>query len=207
MKKNIFTVAVLFCLVSCNSNGNKKPNGNNAGHSFDIPTGGWTSERIPFPISFAAGIPYKGVEDVRFAPGWGNPASEEYWSYEFLWWLDNNPVINEDTLNQNLQSYYTGLVNDNITRRNIAAGKVVPVKVVLKKINAAPGDINTYSGTVSMLDYMVQQPMLLNCLVHQKKCSVKNKTAILFEMSPQPFTNNVWQKLNQLQSGFDCNKQ
>ena len=33
---------------------------------------GWGIERFGIPIEFAPTIPYKGVEDVRFAPGWGD---------------------------------------------------------------------------------------------------------------------------------------
>jgi hypothetical protein len=44
----------------------------------------WTSEKIAFPISFAPKIDFKGTEDIRFTPGWGNQASEEYWSYTFV---------------------------------------------------------------------------------------------------------------------------
>ncbi|MGL6267834.1 MAG: hypothetical protein ACRC2O_07895, partial [Chitinophagaceae bacterium] len=48
----------------------------------------WTIERFPIPISFAPQIPYRGVEDIRFTPGWGKKISEEYWSYAFLWYLE-----------------------------------------------------------------------------------------------------------------------
>jgi hypothetical protein len=46
---------------------------------------GWTVERLPFPIEFAPQIPYKGVEELRFAPGWGDIKSDEHWTYAFLW--------------------------------------------------------------------------------------------------------------------------
>ena len=39
-------------------------------------------------------IKYSGVEDIRFAPGWGNAKSNEYWTYAFLWYLDGTVIIN-----------------------------------------------------------------------------------------------------------------
>ena len=54
---------------------------------------GWNVERFSIPIDFAPGIAYKGVEDIRFAPGWGDKKSEEYWSYCFLWWLNPDAKI------------------------------------------------------------------------------------------------------------------
>jgi hypothetical protein len=44
----------------------------------------WTIERFPIPIIFAPQMPYKGIEEISFTPGWGKINSEEYWSYAFL---------------------------------------------------------------------------------------------------------------------------
>ncbi len=51
----------------------------------------WTIERFLITISFAPQISYKGVEDIRFTPGWGKVDSDEYWTYAFLWYLDAHP--------------------------------------------------------------------------------------------------------------------
>ena len=58
-----------------------------APYFLDVPEG-WVAERFPIPIDFAPQIPYKGVEDIRFSPGWGNAFTDEYWTYCFLWYLD-----------------------------------------------------------------------------------------------------------------------
>ena len=65
------------------------------GHKWEAPyelpvPKGWTIERFLIPISFAPQISYTGVEDIRFAPGWANAGSDEYWTYAFLWWLEGN---------------------------------------------------------------------------------------------------------------------
>jgi hypothetical protein len=204
MKNFFYPLAFMVCFASCkNNSGNKAAGNQHDSYQFDVPKG-WTSERIPFPVSFAASIPYTGVEDLRFTSGWADPASDEYWSYEFVWWLQGSPVINADILQQNMRIYYTGLVTDNITRRNIPANKIIPVNTNFKKINAAPGDIETYSGSISMLDYMIQRPIILNSLVHIKKCTTPNHTVVLFEMSPKPFEHMTWQQLNKLQMSFKC---
>ncbi len=54
---------------------------------------GWGVERFSLPPDFAKQISAIGVEDVRFFPGWGDPKSEEHWSYAYLWWLDGNKDI------------------------------------------------------------------------------------------------------------------
>ena len=80
---------------------------------------GWGIERFTIPIEFAPSIPYKGVEDLRFAPGWSDPKSTEYWTYAFLWSLDGKPEITPQITEQNLTAYYTGLIARNIERRKI----------------------------------------------------------------------------------------
>ena len=168
---------------------------------------GWGIERFAIPIEFAPSIPYKGVEDVRFAPGWSDPKSTEYWAYAFLWNLEGNPEITPQATERNLTAYYTGLIGRNIERRKIPKEKLVPVKVTLKKTNAEQGDLQTYSGTIDMLDYMEQKPITLNCSVHVKSCPGKNNTFVFYQISPQPLTSSVWKDLQKLWTSFECNKQ
>jgi hypothetical protein len=159
---------------------------------------GWTEERFSLPPDFAPKITYKGVEELRFSPGWGDIKSEEHWAYSFLWWLEGTPKIDAEILQANLNAYYTGLVERNITTRKIPANKVVPVNSVVKKIKTNSNDLGTYSGTISMLDYHTQEPMILNCIIHLKDSKAKNRTAIYFEVSPKPFSHIVWKKLNEI---------
>jgi hypothetical protein len=163
---------------------------------------GWGVERYAFPIDFAPAIAYKGVGDLRFMPGWGDAASEEYWSYAFLWWLKGEPSLNAEILKENLTTYFNGLVGGNITRRKIPADKVVPVTVTVKAVKPDQGDVNTFSGVVNMLDYMALRPISLNIRIHVKKYKTQNRTAVFFEISPKPFSHRVWNDLEKIYTGF-----
>ncbi len=165
---------------------------------------GWGIERFLIPIDFAPQISYKGVEDIRFAPGWADANSNEYWSYAFLWYLDDRPEINAKVIESNLTAYYNGLVGRNIERREIPNEKLVPIKTAITEVITADGDLKTFAGTIDMLDYMQQKPMVLNCLVHLKVCSGQNKTFVFYQISPKPKTDNIWQNLEQLWVQFDC---
>ena len=84
-------------------------------------------------MDFAPEISYKGFEELRFAPGWGDANSNEKWAYTILWWLDGAYPFDEKILQQNLDSYYTGL-----TRRRAVAEKLdmnawKPAKARFKK--------------------------------------------------------------------------
>lgn len=181
------------------------------GKKWDAPytlgfTKGWDVERFLLPASFAPQIKYKGVEDIRFAPGWGKSSSGEYWSYAFLWYLNGHINTNANIVEKNLTAYYTGLVASNIEPRKIATEKLVAVKTAIKKVKTVTGDLKTFSGTVYMLDYMEQQPITLNCIVHLKSCAGQNKTFIFNEISPQPYSDKIWQSLHQLWNEFSCSK-
>ena len=165
---------------------------------------GWEVERFPIPIDFAPQIPYRGVEEVRFAPGWGEEKSADYWSYAYLWWLEGDPKIDAAALEKHLTAYYQGLVGSNITRRKIPADKLVPTRVQLKSTKADPDDAATYAGTVAMLDYMALRPMTLNCRVGVRRCGEQGRTAVFVELSPQPAGHAVWADMKTIKRGFSC---
>jgi hypothetical protein len=175
--------------------------------SYQLPVpAGWSVERFALPPEFAKQIEFKGVEDVRFAPGWGEVKTDEYWSYAFLWWTEGIPQVNSAVLEKSLVSYYSGLTARNITPRKIPESKLVPIAVSVHAIETGPGDLETYAGKISMLDYMTQTPMILNALIHKKSCPDKNHGFIFFEISPRPLKDPVWEKLNKLNVDFECMK-
>lgn len=167
---------------------------------------GWTVERFPVPPSFANAIPYKGVEDIRFTPGWGKIESNEYWSYAFLWFLDDIREFDSKTLENNLTAYYTGLFNINTSKSNIDTTKLIPVQVTINSKKAEKEDDKTFEGIVKMNDYMTKKPITLNLIIHIKSCEEQNKSFVFFELSPRPYSDMVWNDLDQLWLNFKCNR-
>ncbi len=163
---------------------------------------GWSKETILFPIEFAPNIPYKGVEELRFAPGWSQPESEEYWSYCYSWLIGDQSVVNAELLTTYMKEYYSGLVNRNISQRNIPSSKIIPT---VAKITSNVKDGLSFTGTVEMLDYMDEKPMTLNIQIRVKKCPQNRKTAIFFEVSPQSKDHFIWRNFSSIWNGFDCN--
>ncbi|MBK7174974.1 MAG: hypothetical protein IPH84_17505 [Bacteroidales bacterium] len=164
----------------------------------------WTIERFLIPISFAPQIPYKGVEDIRFSPGWGKVSSEEYWTYAFLWYVEGSPLFNAEILAENLKAYYTGLLSANSSSAVNMEDKSQQVFTSFKKVSAENEDSETFSGTIEMLDYMNQGTIILHCKVHLRSCSETNKTILFFQLSPKSFPHLNWQNLDQLWKGFQC---
>jgi hypothetical protein len=144
------------------------------------------------------------VSKTRFTPGWGEAISEQYWSYSFLWFLDGKHEPDAATFEQHLQAYYTGLIGRNIERRQIPKEKLFPVFVKIQSTKPAQGDAGSYEGTIHMLDYMEQKPIVLNCLIHVRSCPGRDNTFVFYEISPQPRTHPVWDELDHIWSAFNC---
>lgn len=161
---------------------------------------GWATEHFSLPPEFAPQITFKGIEDIRFSPGWGDSKSNEHWTYSFLWWLKGAPKVDAAILQANLKAYYEGLVSRNVA--GVGANKLVPTTVTVKKATTIPGDAETFNASVSMLDYHTQQPMILNCLIHLKENNDQKHTAIYFEVSPKPFTHPVWKTMTLIGDSF-----
>jgi len=163
---------------------------------------GWRVERFKFPLDFAPEIPLKGFEEARFAPGWADLQDKWYWSYAFLWSLEGQPLLSDSLLKKYLTNYYTGLICRNIIDRKIPEGKMVPLLVNLRKTVPDPGDLETLTGSIRMLDYMAGQPITLNCSIHKKASNSVNRSFIFFEISPTPFDKDIWLLLGKIKESF-----
>jgi hypothetical protein len=160
----------------------------------------WGVEKIAFPISFAPGVPFKGSEEIRFAPGWGDSKQENYWSYGFLWFIDGTPKINEDVLKQYLTQYYNGLYLSNQKGKPATLKEFTQLQV--KKIATAADDKETYEGRITTLNFLSDDQIILNARIHVRNYAAANKSAILFEISPKDYKQPIWAQLDGIVSGF-----
>lgn len=206
MKSLVLLFFTLLTAILYGQETNREFDGHNWQAPYTLPAPkDWAIERFLIPISFAPQITYKGVEDIRFAPGWSKANSDEYWSYAFLWYLEGTINTNAEMIAGNLKAYYTGLIK--VNGSNITAEKIIPVKTVFKEAKKDRGDFKSFTGTINMLDYMTQKPITLNCKAHLKYCQEENKTFLFFELSPQSFSHPVWQSLDQLWFDLHCKKE
>jgi hypothetical protein len=72
---------------------------------------GFRGETIPFPLEFAPGVAHRGVEELRFAPGFFDPAAPGYWSYAFVWRTDDPAALDAGALGSELTAYFRGLID------------------------------------------------------------------------------------------------
>jgi hypothetical protein len=157
-------------------------------------------------MDFAPGIPYKGFEELRFAPGWGDANSNERWAYTLFWWLDGAYRFTEESLKRDLENYYTGLTHGRaIADKTDAQWK--PATAQVKKVTTAANDVATYTATIHIFDAQVtKKPGTLYGKIHVKNCPDKTRTFVILEIAGLPFNVEVWKQLDKINDDFKCVK-
>ena len=176
-----------------------------APYTFPLPDG-WRSEQSYIPGINSIHFGLRAIEDLHLPPGWGVAGSEEYWSVAYLFWLDGGQKVDADILQRNIKTYYDDHIAGAVIRRNITLppGTIQPVQVTIRKLAAEPDDVETYTGTIAMFDYLGKKPMTLNYMAHLKPCPDHSHIPLFIETSPQPFGHPIWAKLKELKQKFVC---
>ncbi|GAA4338835.1 hypothetical protein [Flaviaesturariibacter amylovorans] len=165
---------------------------------------GWGTERFALPASFAPDLPLKGVEDIRFAPGFASPKSGQYWAYTYLWWLEGAPAVDAARLQQYFKAYYDGLVAVNMRDKTLPADKMIATTVTIKKTKTVPGEPEAYEGSVRLLDYQSLEPVTLRLTVQVQPCTAQGRTALLVAAAPHAFGDPTWKELRRIGAAFSC---
>lgn len=175
-------------------------------YSYTAPEG-WGQELILFPFAFAPEVSYKGFEDLRFAPGWGDEKSDDKWAYTILWWLDSSYSFNEKILKEDLENYYSGLTKQRAVEIKLDMAAYTPATVQVQKTKAVKGDIETYTATIAFFDpYVTKKSGNLYLKMHVKECANKSRTILLIEAAGNDFNKPVWLKLDGINENFKCEK-
>jgi len=89
---------------------------------------GFRSETIPFPLEFAPGLTHKGFEELRFAPGFFDPAAPGYWSYAFVWRTEDPAALDAAAVGAELTAYFHGLIEAVDEAKQIANKDAIVVR-------------------------------------------------------------------------------
>lgn len=164
----------------------------------------WSQESFALPPTFVTDLDVVGVEEVRFAPGWADPASTQFWTYTFAWYLDGDAKLTEQRLEKLMEEYFTGLTQSVGSQNGIEKDKIIKANAQFTA-TATSADQPTFEGTVALFDvFFTQRLITLNAKVEVTHCSELDKQLILFSFSPQAFANEVWEVFNAVQSPKDC---
>lgn len=162
----------------------------------------WRSERLAFPISFAPSLDYKGIEEVRFAKGWGKPESDEFWTYTFLWYLDEDPKETEATLGNDMEAYFDGLMNAVGKGRGITD---IPATNAVFVKNEQTNTTTSYIGKVKVFDaFFTKTIQTLHVKVVADYCEKEKKHTVLFTFSRQEYDHAIWKTLDGITLSKEC---
>jgi len=165
-----------------------------------VPTG-WKHETFALPPDFARELPYHGTEDLRFMPGFSSPTASDFWSYDFVWWLDQRPDFDATELAAALTTYFRGLS----TAVGASKYQFDPsrYRAVLEAVpGSAPprivGQVYTYDPFATGL------PIILNVEVELRSCPATGDVAIVVALSPKDTTDGVWSDLRAVAAALAC---
>ncbi|WP_299436008.1 hypothetical protein [uncultured Aquimarina sp.] len=160
----------------------------------------WRKETIVFPLSFAPSLNYKGTEYVRFAPGWGKQGSEEYFTYSFLWYLDEDPKLSSSSLESEMEAYFDGLTDVVSKPESGNLKNISRTKAFFEKV-----DNQSFAGKIITYDaFTANKEVNLNLVATYSFCENLEKHLVLFRISPKPINHPVWDKLNEVQIDLNC---
>ena len=95
---------------------------------------GWAFERFALPPEFAPGIPYHGVEELRFSPGMFKKDSADYFTYAFVAQLDSTIYVSKEDIRNYLLLYFKGLCRSTASERKLV---IDTFKITVAKIGRA----------------------------------------------------------------------
>ena len=165
----------------------------------------WRRESFEFPLAFAPGIGFVGSEHVRFAPGWGDFASDRGFSYVFLWDVKTvaGPSQAVHGLEFALGAYFDGLMETAATARKLdtrGARSVVnfhPMREVKGWNDSHAGEIHTWNA------FGKAEPLVLNVEVTKRECP-GGRTQVFFAISKAARSHALWGDLRKAREATNC---
>lgn len=150
----------------------------------------WGKEIFHFPIHFAPELNYQGIEEVVFPKNWIHKDSTDFWSYVFVWALDNKKEMSPSELEISLKHYFDGLAESDDDEEEI------PKTTAKFEWNSNPKDSATIVGKLQIFDRFATNEILdLNAKIYSSYCEDRQKLILLFRFSPLEEGHPIWEKL------------
>lgn len=166
----------------------------------------WEFERFELPPSVAPRIVYKGIEELRFPPGFAKKDTATYFTYAFIAQLDNVVAISQDDIKDYLVKYYKGLCNFVARDRKLSIDTTQIAATVEQKKDLPANDI-MYNASVNLFGVFADGAALkLNLEIKSLINPVARKTYLVLIASPLEKTDAVWKKLYEIRQQFTMPK-
>ena len=170
---------------------------------------GWFGERIPLPPSFAPEMAWKGIEEIRFAPGMFKPDRPDFFSYALVFSLHPDANLSPAGLRKQILLYYQGLSS------RVSAGKGRKVDVSKFSVELRPAkDLSgsapeqaenpaAYLATLKWVEpFATAKPQNLHLEIHAWKDKARKRTYLFFCASPQAPDAPIRKTLRSIRAAF-----
>lgn len=179
------SVFVVLCLIAalCSYSAAQDKNPSDDSTSLDD----WASETFALPPGFAPELP-AGIESLRFAPGWRDPSSENFWSYCFVMSIDE-PAPDATRIDELLEAYYNGLMLVFAGNRDKDIGSE-PVQVEVTRTTE-----NHYEAKMHTIDaFATFEPVDIRVVV-ETVADTDEHSFVRIQVSRQPKEHEIWRSL------------
>lgn len=161
----------------------------------------WQFERFALPPEFAPNIPYKGVEELRFAQGTFKKDSALYFTYAFVAELDNVQSISQEDIKNYLLKYYKGLCFSEAQEKKLSVD-TSKITVELERNKDVTNEV-LYNAVANIFGVFADgAPVKLNMEIEVLANAATSKIYLVFIASPREKTDPAWKKLYEIRNQF-----
>jgi hypothetical protein len=198
--RSVAAVAAALLLVSCAA-----PPPPATMMSWQLPAG-WSAESNKFPLGFASALPYRGTEEVRYAPGMYKPGTRDFWTYAIVWALEGEAPVAEADLEANLTTYFKGLTESvGGSKFNFDPARYSVTLQPASDAMIAGHATKRYTGRAALYDgFTSGLPLDLNTEAFVWQCQAEKKTLVMFLFSPSARGSQVWENTRAVGESFRC---
>ena len=164
----------------------------------------WKKESFTFPLGFAPKLTFTGIEEARFAPGWSDKTSPEFWTYTFAWYVDGNINLTEERLQTFTADYFNGLTQAVGKSKGLEAGTVSEAYAIFIE-KKSKDNWQFFEGKVQLFDvFFSEQAVRLNVKVKALYCKILDKHLVVFSFAPKAFDHEIWQVFKKVKTVANC---
>lgn len=154
----------------------------------------WRYEKVSLPFGFTPKMTHKGIDELRFAPGMFNRDAEKYFTYAYVFTIENELDFDKKELEKLLNDYYKGLCGI-VAKSKKLDTDVSKIKIDLNTIKNTKC-IKAYSGEIIYFDtFNNGEQIILNTEIEILPNKSKNKTYIIGLVSPKQKEDKLWKEL------------
>jgi len=166
----------------------------------------WKQETIALPPGFARDMKFKGNEHIRFAPGMFKPESDSFFSYLFVFELEQKQELKPKVVKQEFLKYYRGLA---VAVLGDKGPKIDPATFTLKikpdakKKQPAAGQpkVSSSTGELNWVEpFVTKKPQKLRLEIQTWKG--EKHTYMFVCVSPKPKDAAIWKQLRKIRKEF-----